>query len=170
MFDEKEIHAYRQIGAPKELKESIENIVVSKKPGNRKLIYSFSAAAAGLVLFVTAFLFLNQNRDSLKIFVDGQQLSEAGITIAGMEQYAMAAARMISYPVRIPFEIPDVEVSFQPSQGTVTENAHGSYCWNLENAMENSEYELVIQDKNRNYSIILHFDEENSGWTVSLGK
>lgn len=175
MFSEKEIKAYKSIQAPEELRAKICSIQVGNKNTLRTRMRSYSrvlAMMAACILCVITGAFVLGSRSSLKVSVNGQQVTKDGIMIVSEDhqQGNVAMARTMPVVLSIPFEVEEEVIVKEPKQGVLVQEDADKYCWNLMETDTECSYQLIFQEKGKEYRMILEFNEETDNWEVRLEK
>lgn len=177
MFNEKQINTYKNISAPRELRERVLNAekqpTVSGNTSSLKAIRNISLIAACLAIIVTSVYFFN-SKETVSVFVNGSDLSKGfSIVENSHSAYALAQAN----------ETENLEICLdlylqQKSQISVNDGILLNYetktvslenntqiVWSLQ-ADREKEYFLEIASEKNTCTVMLIFDNTENYWKI----
>lgn len=187
MFDQKDMDAYREIHAPRELKERICNREYEKTVSSfgmvrksYKILQPVAAVAACLMLLLIGYLVLDSSVALPDFYLEGQRITTQEKPIKLEPQNEDTQKRLVArtatnqikgrlqvgkkVTVRIPEEVKEQE------EMKVEKISETVYLWTIEEANYLQEYKLVLEEKNKEYGLILKYDQTIEQWLMHIEK
>lgn len=172
MFKQSEIDAYQSIGAPKALKDSICNMTLSaSKPKVIKWVRPLAAVAACLAVIIGSSFFYMGRPSMPEIYLNEELLTENAVYLTegqSGQNAGIAMARSMPVGLSISLLMPKEISALTVSGGVVSQTDDTHYNWEIVQIDRADAYELLFQEKNITYKIVLQFDEDAKKWALHL--
>lgn len=155
MFTSEEKNYYKQIKAPNTLRARIHEIEVPQRTFSYRQGLAFACC---VVLMLFSFNLFNQD---LVLSFNDQVLSDKPINVINPSVMMFRSSNP-----SITIET-NHNISINEHDGMVKYDSHHIY-WTIDEVEEDATYSLNLSSRNKDYQVLLTYDEESANYTISV--